>query len=84
MHVQGGWTAIGPVWEEDISWAGARLGHQAGSFFGGSKGGRLSGLKDDVSDRIVAVDSVAVASTADLVVSERVSRIDYSAEHSVW
>ncbi len=43
------------------------------SFNGGAQSGRLSGLEDHVSNRVVTTDTVAVAPAAHLVVTEGVS-----------
>ena len=50
-----------------------RVGDQAGHLFGGSQGGRLGSAEDDVPDGVVAGYPIPVASTADLVVTKRVS-----------
>ena len=73
MDIQGSWPATAPGREEDISRPGERVGDQAGHLFGGSQGGRLGSAEDDVPDGVVAGYPIPVASTADLVVTKRVS-----------
>ena len=75
MDIQGSWPATAPGREEDISRPGERVGDQVGHLFGWSQGGRLGSAEDDVPDGVMAGYPIPVASTADLVVTKRVSCI---------
>ena len=74
MYVQGSRAATAPVREENICKTRQRAGYYARRLLGGGQSSRLSCRENYISDGIMARNAVSIATTADLVVPEYVSR----------